>query len=348
MHAGGPTASTTVARDLSIWGFAFGYFAAYVPYSALTKALSKGLLDGMEKPIDGFVLLPSTVIASMVSMFIFLSAMRWWKFATQRKVGSFTLPSPRLRTLLSGTCTACIVVTTTLAYTFEGISIVFAMLLMRGGVLVIAPMVDALSRRKVKWYSWVALVLSLAALLVAFAEKSGYALTFGAGLDIGIYLLSYFVRLRIMSGAAKSSDANENKRFFVEEQMVATPLVVVVLSLWALSGIGSAAPDLRAGFLDIWASPVILTVLLVGVFSQGTGVFGGLILLDKRENTFCVPVNRASSILAGVVASFSLAAILDTRTPSVMELFGAGLIVMAIVVLSVPPLVEKQRAAKTT
>jgi drug/metabolite transporter (DMT)-like permease len=168
-------------------------------------------------------------------------------------------------------------------------------------------------------------------------------MTFGAGLDIGIYLLAYFIRLRIMSGAAKSSDANENKRFFVEEQMVATPLVVIVLSLWALSGIGSAAPDLRAGFVDIWASPVILTVLLVGVFSQGTGVFGGLILLDKRENTFCVPVNRASSILAGVVASFSLAAILDTRTPSSMELLGAGLIVMAIVVLSVPPLLEKRR-----
>jgi drug/metabolite transporter (DMT)-like permease len=333
MHVGG---RLSIARDFSIWGFAFGYFAAYVPYSALTKALSKGLLEGMDKPIDGFVLLPSTVLASMVCMFLFLSAMRWWRFATQRRIGSITVPSPRLRTLLSAACTACIVVTTTLAYTFEGISIVFAMLLMRGGVLVIAPAVDALSKRSVRWYSWVALGLSLAALIVAFAERGGFALSFAAALDIAIYLASYFVRLRIMSGAAKSSDPDANKRFFVEEQMVATPLVVLVLSLWALSGAGAAAADLRLGFTDIWSSPVLFTVLLVGVFSQGTGVFGGLILLDKRENTFCVPVNRASSILAGVVASFALAIILDTRTPSFMELIGAGLIVVAIVVLSVP------------
>src|SRR5688572_9082776 len=319
-----PTTSTTsstatsmsspaTAGDWSIWAFAFGYFAAYVPYSALTKALSKGLLDGMPKPIDGFVLLPSTVCASMICMFIFLSVMRWWKYATQRTIAiggrTRTVRSPRLITLMSGACTSTMVVTTRLAYTFEGISIVFAMLLMRGGVLVIARVVDALAKRKVRWYSWVALALSLGALLLAFAEKGGYSMTLGAGVDIGLYLAAYFFRLRIMSGVAKSADPSSNKRFFVEEQMIATPLVVLVLGLWALSNASFAgvAADLRSGFVDIWASPVIVAVLLVGVFSQGTGIFGGLILLDKRENTFCVPVNRASSILAGVVASFSLA-----------------------------------------
>ena len=31
----------------TIWGFAFGYFACYVPYSALTKAVSSGWLDNI-------------------------------------------------------------------------------------------------------------------------------------------------------------------------------------------------------------------------------------------------------------------------------------------------------------
>jgi len=42
-------------------------------------------------------------------------------------------------------CTAGIIGTTTLAYTFEGVSIVFVMLLMRGGVLLIIAAILVLS-----------------------------------------------------------------------------------------------------------------------------------------------------------------------------------------------------------
>lgn len=329
-------------RGLSIWWFAFGYFACYAPYSALAKLLSKGQLSGMAVPIDGFVLLPSTVLASVVGMFIFLTVARWWRFATHRQIANVALPVPRLRTLVSGTCTAAIIVTTTLAYTFDGISIVFAMLLMRGGVLIVAPIVDAVSRRRVRWTSLTALALSLVALVVVFAEKGGFALSRSAALDIGLYLASYFVRLHIMSGSAKSEDPDANTRYFVEEQMVATPLVVAVLAGWALFGGSPVALDLQRGFVDIWREPTIFYILAVGVLSQGTGVFGGLILLDKRENTFCVPVNRASSILAGLVASFASAAIFSAALPSTFELAGAGLIVCAIAVLSLPSLLPRR------
>lgn len=33
--------------DYSIWGFAFGYFACYIPYSLMTKIMSKGLLPSL-------------------------------------------------------------------------------------------------------------------------------------------------------------------------------------------------------------------------------------------------------------------------------------------------------------
>lgn len=328
---------------MRIWAFAFGYFAAYVPYSALTKALSRGLLDGV--PVGGLSLLPLSVAASVVGMFLFLTAMRWWRFATHSEVLGVRVPHPSRWTFLSGLCTAGIVATTTLAYTFEGVSIVFAMLLMRGGVLIIAPIVDTLTGRKSRWFSWAGLALSLSALVVAFAEDGGFAISLLATIDIAIYLASYFVRLRFMSRLAKSDDDDVTKRFFVEEQMVATPVVLALLVVLTLVGPPDVREPLRYGFGGLLSSSQAPLVALVGVLSQFTGIFGGLILLDRRENTYCVPVNRSSSILAGVVASFSLTLLFDKPPPSAYQLTGAGLIIGAILFLTIPPLLARRTSA---
>lgn len=338
------TAPSSADTTWSIWWLAFGYFAAYVPYSALTKALSDGLLPGLG-PMSGFAILPAATFASMVGMVAFLSAARWWRHATQWRVGSVSLPVPTRWTFASGLCTATIVATTTLAYTFEGVSIVFVMLLMRGGLLVIAPVVDAVARRRVRWFSWAGLALSLSALLVAFSETDSYAISLVCVIDIVAYLAAYFVRLRFMSRLAKSADGSANRRYFVEEQLVATPAVMVTLVLGALLGQDAFATEVRRGFTDIWASGALIPALVIGLFSQGTGIFGGLILLDSRENTFCVPVNRSSSILAGVLASFSVAWFAERPTPSDTELIGAGLIIGAILFLTIPPMLEKRSRA---
>jgi hypothetical protein len=50
-----------------------------------------------------------------------------------------------------------------------------------------------------------------------------YALSLAALLDLALYLLAYFFRLRAMSRLAKSEDPAVSIRYFVEEQMVATP-----------------------------------------------------------------------------------------------------------------------------
>jgi drug/metabolite transporter (DMT)-like permease len=321
-----------------VWLWAFGYFAAYAPYSALTKALTSGLLEGVPK-LSGTALLPISVMASALGMYVMLTALGWWHYATPWVVGGVTLRRPRLLTLVSGACTSAIVLTTTLAYTFDGVSIVFAMLLMRGGVLVIAPFVDILAKRHVRWFSWLALALSVASLLAAFAGDGGLAITVIAAIDIGVYLLSYFVKLRIMSGAAKSVDLATNRRYFVEEQMVATPLGVIVLFVVALLG----QDELRRGFFELWSHPALPWIVLVGVLSQGTGVFGALVLLSPQENTYCVPVNRASSVLAGVLATLSLALVWGQRFPATSEWVGAVLILAAILALSIPPLLEKSR-----
>ena len=119
-------------QDLGIWFFAFGYFATYVPYSALDKALAEGLLPGMRGGVSGFELLPCTVLATLVGMLVFLWITGWWRLTGTKAVLGLTLHLPTPWTFLSGLCTAAIIMTTTLAYTFPGVSIVFMMLLMRG------------------------------------------------------------------------------------------------------------------------------------------------------------------------------------------------------------------------
>jgi hypothetical protein len=327
-------------RDYSVWLFAFGYFLAYIPYSALTKAVSSGDVGGV--PISGVELLPVSAMASLAGMFVFITAMRWWKYASSVEAFGLRLPRPTRYTLLSGVCTAGVIATTTLAYTFDGVSIVFMMLLMRGGVLVLAPIIDRLGGRAVRWFSIVGLVLSINALLVAFLEEkeAGFNLTWIALVDVALYLGAYFVRLRFMTKLAKSDDATLRTRYFVEEQMVATPVLVTLLAIGALIGHGTFMGELRAGFTTFFDRPVVLEGIVIGVCSQFTGIFGGLVLLDKRENSYSVPVNRCASVLAGVVATYVVAAWLGGPGPSTHELMGTFFIIQAILFLTLPMLLK--------
>ncbi|MBM3286264.1 MAG: hypothetical protein FJY88_02780 [Candidatus Eisenbacteria bacterium] len=333
------------APRIPIWWMAFGYFACYWPYSGLVRATADGILPGLTGKLDGMTMQPLQVASSLVSMFLFITFIGWWKYPGRRRVLGAQIPFPSLWTALSGVCTALVIVTTNLAYTFTGVSIVFVMLLMRGGVLILGPIVDALNRRKVRWFSATGMFLSLAALIVAFAEKGGYAISVICAIDVAAYLLAYFVRFQFMSRIAKSADATRNVRYFVEEQMVATPFLMAVLALFALLGRGEMAELVRAGFVGLPGGAAIFYIVLAGIFSQGTGIFGTLIFLDRRENTFCIPVNRSSSVLAGVFASFTLALLFRMRVPSAHQLAGAALVILAILFLSLPGVLAQRRLA---
>lgn len=321
--------------EWAIWLFALGYLIGYAPYSALTKALSKGLAPSLRPAISGIALLPLSSVASVAAAVLLLAVTGWWRAATQHEILGRKIHAPGRYTLLSGLCSSAIILTTTLAYTIDGASIVFMMLLLRGGVLVIAPTVDLVTGRRVRWFSWVALGLSLGALLLALDPRADFKLTTLAIIDVGVYLASYFVRLRLMSKLAKGSD-EDNLRYFVEEQMVASPAALLSLALLACTG-GPLGAELRRGFFEIPAGATTAAVLLVGLMSQSNGVFGGLILLDKHENSFAVPVNRASSILAGLIASSALWALYGESMPGPRELLGAGLILAAVLFLSFGP-----------
>jgi hypothetical protein len=329
--------------NLKIWGLALGYFCFYAPYSALVKVTTTGLLPGTGGPVTGFELLPSTVIGTAVLMMACTSLFGWWKYAGRRQFFGVSVVCPSRLVFLSGLGTAVIIGTTTLAYTFNGVSIVLALLLLRAGVLIVAPAIDFLFRRRVRWFSWCALALSLAAVLVALADVNNYRMTLVAGLNTLAYLSGYMLRLPCLNRLGKSEDRNVALRYLVEEQTVAVVLLVAIPAIFALIGRGVIMSELRHGFATFFAGGVAVPGLLIGALYACLYFFGTLIYLDARENTFCIPLNRASSLLAGGVATYALVDLFGQRPPSVAMLSSSGLIIAALLILS--PLHHGHRVA---
>ncbi|HVS83313.1 MAG TPA: hypothetical protein VHE60_16415 [Pyrinomonadaceae bacterium] len=315
-----------------IWGLGLGYYLFYTPYSGLTKTLSNGLLTGGR--VSGAVLLPASVMATVVCMLGFITAMKWWKYAGRREFFGVSIPFPRRQTFLSAICMATIIGTTTLAFSFGGISIVLVLVLLRGGVLILAPLVDAIRQRRVRWFSWAAMWISLMAVLVVLSDAGNYKLSFAAMLDVAAYLTAYFFKFQFMTKLAKSNEHSATLRYFVEEQMIAAPLLLLALGAMALIGRGEAMLGFRLGFTTFLGSKAVGWALLVGLFYAGLCVCTTLIFLDRRENTFCVPMHCGSSMLAGLTASYALTFFLNQSAPSGSQLVSAGLLVIALALLS--------------
>lgn len=320
--------------SLGIWALGFGYFIFYTPYSALTKIISNGLLSADIKPVPGPVILPVSVMATVATMFVIITVAGWWKYAGRREFFGLNIPFPNRWTFLSGLCIAVIIGSTTLAFSFSGISIIFVLVLLRGGILIIGPIVDVSLKRRVRWFSWTAMAVSLLALLIVLADVSNYALTIFAILDIVAYLLAYFFRLRFMTRLAKTEDRNITLRYFVEEQIVATPSLVIALAVLATIGTGDILMGFRVGFTSFLGSGVVVPTMLVGVSYAALCVCTTLIFLDRRENTFCVPMHCGSSMLSGVAASWVVTALYGQMPPSSAQLASAGLIIVALLFLS--------------
>ena len=319
---------------LTIWALGLGYYISYTPYSGLTKALSNGLLPGTGGPVKGIVLLPISAIATVIGMFSFITVKGWWKYAGRREFFGYQIPFPRLLTFLSGVCLATIMGTTTLAFSFAGFSIVVVLVLLRCGTLIIAPVIDRIAGRRVRWFSWTAMFVSLAAVLIALSDASSYTLTLAAAIDVAAYLAAYFFKFQFMSRLAKTGERSATLRYFVEEQIVASPLLVVVLVILALLGTGDVMTGFRTGLTSFVFTPGAIYAALVGFSYAALCICTTLIFLDRRENTYCVPMHCGSSMLAGFTATLILALWFNQSAPSTAQNLSAGFLIVALGFLS--------------
>jgi len=321
------------------------YMLAYIPYMVITKQLASTPAAALGRPLSGLEILPASLMVSGLMTFVFIWLSGWGRAAHQRRVGGLSLPVPTRWTFLSGICTALVLFTVPMSLTFEGVSIPFIQLLMRGDVLLLAPLVDLAFRRKVGWYSWVALLLVAIGLFLTIRQRGGLHLPPLAIATIVLYTVGYFGRLAVMTRVSKTGDPDDVKRYFVEEKIVAVPLSVAFLALVPLLGLGTQGSALSWGFIEVWSTPQIVPILALAGLLFAVSVFAAIILLDPRENTFCVPMERSASIVAGIAASFILAAFWGLPTPTDAEVAGALLMIAAVVLLSVAPSLDRRRQA---
>lgn len=324
-------------HPLPLEGYVFLYFLAYLPNVIITKLISSQPHPGLGRPLSGLEILPSSLIVSTILTYLFIWLSGWHQDAHGKMVGGVRVPVPTRYTLLSGLGTALVLFTVPLSFTFEGVSIPFIQLLMRGDILIIAPLVDIMFGRKVRWWSWTALLMVLVALGITLSDRGGLYLPPLAILTVVLYTIGYFVRLAVMTKVSKSGDSASIRQYFVEEKIFALPLSVAILAAISASGIGRQSGALGWGFLSVWTDPVIWPLFWIGLTLTIVSVFAAIILLDKRENAYCVPLERAASLIAGVGGAVLLAWFWGLPMPRPAELVGAAILIAAIVLLSLAP-----------
>lgn len=320
--------------SLAVWGLALGYCAFYAPYSSLVKALSRGLLPGVPALTAPLVVLPVIGFATVIVTTLIVTWLGWWRYCEFRTFHGWRVPWPRPRTVVSGIATAAIIYTTTLMFTFRGVSIVVALIIMRGGVLVLAPLLDLAFGRHVRWFAWAGLTLSLGAVASPTMGANTYQLDWALAVTAGVYLLGYVVRLRVVNLDAKSTESVNNRRYFVEEQFVAMMTLAVAPLMVALFGGTTLGAHAREGLTTFVTTTAVWPALAIGALYGCLYCFGTLVYCDRRENTFCVALNRGASLLAGVVGSAALALLAGEPFPGRFEIAGAAAVLCAILVLS--------------
>ncbi|HKN53512.1 MAG TPA: hypothetical protein VJX66_13485 [Amycolatopsis sp.] len=322
--------------SMGMLGLGIGYFLWYTPYSALAKAMSGGLLPMTPHPVGGLILLPAAALGTLCAMPVTLTALRWWGHARHRRVAGIKIPFPGAETAWSAFCMALIVGTTTLNFTFPGVSILLVLVLMRILTLLVGPGVDLVRRRRIHVWSMIAVGLSLASAVIALSDVANYRLTSLAVASLALYGLGYLGRFLMMSRHAKADVLDADRRYFVEEHMTTPVFLVALLGLGALIGAGSGMQALRAGFTTFLVTPAAIPAFGIGVLYEGLFIFTTLIFLDRREYSFGVPVHTCSSLLAGVAASYLLLGLYGAPPPSPATFAAAVCVVLAALALSYP------------
>ncbi|HMA10891.1 MAG TPA: hypothetical protein VKO83_03315, partial [Steroidobacteraceae bacterium] len=197
------------------------YFVSYIPNIILTRLATSGVHPERGRPLTGLETLPVSLIVNLVLTYAFIWASGWHRDAHGTNLGGARLPVPTRYTVLSGVGTALVLFTVPLSFTFTNVSIPFIQLLMRGDILVIAPLVDFIFGRRVRWYSWTALVIVAVALTFVVHQRGGFHLPPLAIATVVLYTVGYFLRLAVMTRISKSGDAAGVRGYFVEEKLVA-------------------------------------------------------------------------------------------------------------------------------
>jgi hypothetical protein len=313
-----------------------GYFTFYTITGIVVKYYlgSSGGLPGM----SGIEYLTWSTLGSFVITVGVVFARRWYRLQSNHRVqwGRLDFPVELLYIVPSGVCTAVVIPTTTLMYTLP-ISVMVAMVIMRGSVIVVSRIVDAilirqgLLHKRVYWQENLAVVFALVAVAAKILWTPAVLRPFSAVLEtLGIsvddissggfeflrsraaltifcsYIAAYAIRIYIMNyykNTRGKGTKQNNTAFFAIEQIAATlTLLLVVGALLAGVGTSPQAQMFRDSVFQPhshWKGATITGTSfgLVAFFSVFIFMFKG------RTATFAGLVNRLTSLVAGTTAT---------------------------------------------
>ena len=357
--------SGTTARLLELCA---GYFGAYV----LTGVLVKWFTVVRDPKIPEMTYLFNNTIGGSVLALGLVIVFGWIKLKSNRtvRVGPFQVPSEVAYIIPSGVCTAIVIPTTTLMYTLP-ISVLVAMVIMRGSIIVISRLVDELQLRqgilKKRVYAeenWAVAFALLAVAtnvllipLVDALEARGVAVAGLLGLKTGAgkgsfdflrstaamtilssYIVAYAFRLYVMNYFKNTRAAGvpqDNQGFFAIEQISATVSMVLLgaFFFYAPQALGWTAKPVLA-----WHEAVHqphLTAFLSGLPYGVVAFFSVFIFMFKgRTATFAGLVNRLTSLVAGTTATLLCALFFKLKFPSAQDWVSLLFILVAVYFLS--------------
>lgn len=222
--------------------------------------------------------------------------------------------------VVAATASAAILISSTLAYSRAEVSLLLPLLLMKGGVNLWGPVVSWLRGDGVTTRARIVLGLAFVAVVAVLWDKVSLHASFAVSLTVGyacVYVAAYFPKLEVISRYRGNHD------FLMAEMtttlIVALPIAVVVGWAHAWRGLGSATSDvwaldvLRSLLAAVAASTHTTVALLqrpvvwvMALASEGAGLFGGLVFFARVSSTLSVPLNRCTSLIAGVAATAAL------------------------------------------
>src|SRR6478609_5412189 len=287
------------------------YFLSYLPNIVLTRLATSMPHPELARSLTGLETLPATLTMNMLLTYAFIWLSGWHRDAHAVQLGTARIPVPTRYTLLSGIGTAL--------------------------VLIIAPLVDLMFGRRVRWWSWTALLIVALALTLVVHQRGGFHLPPLAVATVILYTVGYFLRLAVMTRIAKRDDPALVRQYFVEEKVIALPMSILALAALSLAGLGTQGGELAWGFTAAWTDPAIWPLAGSAVSLTVISVFAAIILLSPQENSYCVPLERSSSLLAGLGAAWLLHLFWGQARPTGAEMLGAALLLGAIVLLTLAP-----------
>lgn len=350
----------SVAQLLSFCGW---YFGLYVFTGFLAKYFT-----GSPNPkliparMSEMAYLYNNTLGSCLLALAVVLVMGWYRMRTTRptKFGPWTVPGELWYIVISGICAAIIIPGTTLMYTPGTVSVMVAMAIMRGCIVIVSRLIDAvqirqglLKKRVYEEENW-AVVFALfsltvnlffAQLLWAWSAVMGKSAPFppmDARFDafhltvLVLYVFAYSIRLYCMNyyRNTHSKEEQDNYGYFAVEQIIACVVMAGLVCAAFFAGPNLVtSPDAvkTLGQFNHAVTHVGLKPFLSGFPYGALAFFSVFIFMFKGRNaTFAGVVNRTTSLLAGTVATILVWKWLGLRQPYTVEWIGTGLLFVAV------------------